>query len=616
MASNNSSSAWNEPRCLIGSAKDDQLEVDQETLLMLQKITDPVVVVGIAGLYRTGKSYLMNRLASQQHGFALGSTVQSKTKGIWIWCVPHPNRKNCSLVLIDTEGLGDVEKGNVNHDVWIFALAVLLSSTLVYNSIGTIAQQALNDLHFVTEMAEHIKIKSKQSDEDVVEFDKFFPSFIWAVRDFTLDLEINGKPVTEDDYLEHALQLKSGAGKKISDYNLPRECIRTFFPQRKCFVFPSPVDDRSLLRDLESISDGKLNSEFLQQAQTFVRHVYEMSKVKTVNGRNINGRMLGGLTSCYVEAIRNGAVPCIETAVETTAKLENNKAIQESLDLYKQRFTEIVQLPTEKMLELSDCHHRCEREASEYFMKLAIFDAEKIYYQRLMEELSIAYQNFVEENEAASREKCNSLLDSLHQKIEASFKAGIFACPGGYEKYRRDIDSLVQNYRQIPGKGVMSEEVLCEFMKRQEATSESVLKADEKLTDEARKLEEERQRAEANNREKLVAEEVLRKNEQLMVDQQKSYDEHIKRVERQAEEDRKRIQEQCEEVLEKRLKEQQKLMQEGFDSRAQAMNQEIDSLKTSIEEQKKGGGGLLDFLGGVIGSIFSPFKALNFFKKK
>lgn len=59
-------------------------------------------------------------------------------------------------------------------------------------------------------MADHIKIKSKESDDDSGEFDKFFPSFIWAVRDFSLDLEIDGKSVTEDGYLDHALQLKPG----------------------------------------------------------------------------------------------------------------------------------------------------------------------------------------------------------------------------------------------------------------------------------------------------------------------------------------------------------------------------------------------------------------------
>ncbi|EPQ20810.1 Guanylate-binding protein 6, partial [Myotis brandtii] len=43
-------------------------------------------------------------------GFPLGSTVQSETKGIWMCCVPHPSNPNHTLVLLDTEGLGDVAK--------------------------------------------------------------------------------------------------------------------------------------------------------------------------------------------------------------------------------------------------------------------------------------------------------------------------------------------------------------------------------------------------------------------------------------------------------------------------------------------------------------------------
>ena len=43
-------------------------------------------------------------------GFRLGSTVRSETKGIWMWCMPHPSKENCTLVLLDTEGLGNVEK--------------------------------------------------------------------------------------------------------------------------------------------------------------------------------------------------------------------------------------------------------------------------------------------------------------------------------------------------------------------------------------------------------------------------------------------------------------------------------------------------------------------------
>lgn len=58
-------SLWDRPRCLIENRDDVHLEVNEEVLSMLREITDPVVVVTIAGLYRSGKSYLMNRLARQ-----------------------------------------------------------------------------------------------------------------------------------------------------------------------------------------------------------------------------------------------------------------------------------------------------------------------------------------------------------------------------------------------------------------------------------------------------------------------------------------------------------------------------------------------------------------------
>lgn len=57
-----------EPVCLIENTQTKRLVVHQEALQVLSEITQPVVVVGITGLYRTGKSYLMNRLARQRKG--------------------------------------------------------------------------------------------------------------------------------------------------------------------------------------------------------------------------------------------------------------------------------------------------------------------------------------------------------------------------------------------------------------------------------------------------------------------------------------------------------------------------------------------------------------------
>uniref|UniRef100_A0A672T9H5 GB1/RHD3-type G domain-containing protein n=1 Tax=Sinocyclocheilus grahami TaxID=75366 RepID=A0A672T9H5_SINGR len=155
-------------------------------------------------------------------GFALGNTIESKTKGIWMWCVPHPCKEGHTLVLLDTEGLGDVAKGDSKNDGWIFCLAVLLSSTLVYNSRGTIDNTALKKLHYVAELAENIKIRSTEvadeEEEEDSKFVQFFPSFTWVVRDFTLELVIEGKRVTEDEYLEFALQLKKGISERHKHY--------------------------------------------------------------------------------------------------------------------------------------------------------------------------------------------------------------------------------------------------------------------------------------------------------------------------------------------------------------------------------------------------------------
>lgn len=65
---------------------------------------------------------------------------------------------------------------------------------------------------YVTELTEHIRVKANPSeDEDESsEFMRIFPSFVWAVRDFTLELKIADRHITSDEYLESALKLKKG----------------------------------------------------------------------------------------------------------------------------------------------------------------------------------------------------------------------------------------------------------------------------------------------------------------------------------------------------------------------------------------------------------------------
>lgn len=91
-----------------------------------------------------------------------------------------------------------------------------------------------------------------------------FPSFIWAVRDHHLKLEINGQVVTSQQYLEHCLTNKIGVSTAIFQYNQLRDAIRALFKERTCHVFPMPVSDPDKMNNLDSFEEWELAQEFRQ----------------------------------------------------------------------------------------------------------------------------------------------------------------------------------------------------------------------------------------------------------------------------------------------------------------------------------------------------------------
>ncbi|KAK1339832.1 hypothetical protein QTO34_018389 [Cnephaeus nilssonii] len=416
------------PVCLIENTNT-QLVVNPEALKILSAITQPVVVVAIVGLYRTGKSYLMNKLAGQKKGFSLGSTVQSHTKGIWMWCVPHPEKPNHTLVLLDTEGLGDVEKGDNQNDSWIFALAILLSSTFVYNSMGTINQQAMDQLHllpsYVTELTDKIRAKSSPDAnevEDSADFVSFFPDFVWTLRDFSLELEVNGQPISADEYLQNSLKLKQGTSPKEEKFNLPRLCIRKFFPKKKCFIFDRPTH-RKKLGQLETMHDDELDPEFVQQAADFCSYIFTNSKVKTLSGGiQVNGPRLETLVLTYVDAISSGDLPCMENAVLALAQIENSAAVQKAIAYYDQQMAQKVQLPTETLQELLDLHIVSEKEAIEVFIKNSFKDVDHLF-QKELANLVLTYVNAISSGDLPCME--NAVLASAQIENSAAVQKDV-----------------------------------------------------------------------------------------------------------------------------------------------------------------------------------------------
>jgi len=59
----------------------------------------------------------------------------------------------------------------------------------------------------VSVLAEKIRLMPADLSEDLedIGFDLAFPELLWVVRDFQLNLEVNGTRITDDNYLENAL---------------------------------------------------------------------------------------------------------------------------------------------------------------------------------------------------------------------------------------------------------------------------------------------------------------------------------------------------------------------------------------------------------------------------
>uniref|UniRef100_UPI00358FA8A7 guanylate-binding protein 1-like isoform X2 n=1 Tax=Myxine glutinosa TaxID=7769 RepID=UPI00358FA8A7 len=406
---------FREPLPFIVTDKNGGLVLVEETAAKLATISRNLVVVAIAGRYRTGKSFLLNRLAGSQHGFALGHTVQSKTKGLWIWPIPHPHDDSKYLVLLDTEGLGDVEKGSTQHDTWIFVLAMLLSSMLVFNTLSCIDRSSLQELSFVSDMSKHVRTKMASHDGVLRECEMYFPYFVICVRDFTLALEVNDKSCTPDQYMEHCFHPRSASTtmtKEAREYRHQLETLCSIFTKRKCFVFPPPTEPEKM-KILDSLDDSSLKPQFVRNMNEFASFVVESAEVKNIETSTVNGTVLVHLARKYVKAQQEGAIPCMESTFKMVVEDVNSRVCEEAFDIYHGLICEEVNMPT-SVSDIKAIHLHCWRIAIQSYKYNCVLDHENKHGKILNAEE--AFADFLEKRRSESHHI--RMMDSTLSKMD------------------------------------------------------------------------------------------------------------------------------------------------------------------------------------------------------
>lgn len=303
--------------------------VNPDAVKFLESLGDkPLAVVALAGPYRHGKSFLLNRVILEHPpgvGFQVGQTVNACTKGLHISTkvLPASNAADgdYAILVIDTEGLG-ATTADETHDSRIFSFALLLASLFIYNSKGTIDQQAISTLSVVANMTEHIRTSSDDGDGDI---GAFMPAFLWVVRDFSLALEDEaGGEITEAQYLENALQRVPGAP---DEKNKVRDTLRGYFRHRDCITMSRPCDDKAI-KTLNEQPDAVLNPAFVEQAQQLRDKLGLLARPKQACGTRVTGALLARLAKVYADAINKGAAPAIKDSWSLISADECGRAVQ------------------------------------------------------------------------------------------------------------------------------------------------------------------------------------------------------------------------------------------------------------------------------------------------
>ena len=445
-----------------------------------------VGIISLVGKYRTGKSFLLNRFLKQAkensinsnsenenikienseiknenlNGFDVGPTIKPCTKGIWIWPTPIIIKNNHSentfpSFLIDTEGLGAYDE-EINHDTKIFLIAILISSLFIYNSFGTIDENALNNLSLILNLSKNIKLRNSSFKNEEEEMGKYFPSLLWLLRDFALKLEDNeGNVITAKQYLENALMEQKGMSDVIIEKNQVRKLIKTYFPERDCFPMVRPVENENDLQNLQNLPDENIRPEFLNQCHVLTNKILKKIKPKNFNQKILSGEMLFSLIESVISSINEGAIPVIENSWKYVISTECMKNVNGIIKEYKENIMKYQKENFDKSDYFSLLENYNQTLCNELIQKFqdensGKFDDINEYVKKLKIGLNQEFKKINEENVNLLKDKYIMELDKEINKIicdkDKLTKENYITFINGLLQIKDKVDNLIPDF--------------------------------------------------------------------------------------------------------------------------------------------------------------------------
>jgi hypothetical protein len=371
--------------CLI-ECEDGVYKVTPDGAVFLNSLTEPLATIGCIGVYRSGKSALLSLLL-QGKVFKTSSSVNAQTRGIWLSRKSLKTESGMTMLIIDSEG-GGATNANVAHDTNILALTVLLSSMVLVNTLGAISKASLAQLRMVARVSQlltsHVGFEGDMR-----------PALMYILRDFSLDtVDDDGKQLTENEYLEHALHKDEGLHKQISD----------LFPIRHCVTLPRPCT-----RDADLASMENLRPEFVAQLDTLRNTLMTQTPPKKISGKTLSGPQLLAVATAVCEGINSGnAIPDLKDVWDHVAQAHALQSLRNTSEEYR-----------EQLEKLGVLEHW--ETAAAVFRPLEMFDAQLIEPSETARADAISeFQNIYMRAHKTNRTQCSQKLDSALQEFMTS----------------------------------------------------------------------------------------------------------------------------------------------------------------------------------------------------
>ena len=263
--------SWNPDSCKLETIQEDRqdhhLMLVEDALELLRSIDKPLAVLSICGPYHSGKSYFLSRLLGNPGAFQLGHSMQACTRGIWM-ATTFLECEQFATILLDTEGTDTIGASETTA-MSLLTLTTLLSSNLIYNSKKVPQKVDLDKMRCFSQLSTPLLVQRGDSmTTDAMK--KFFPCFLWLLRDVTLKItNKEGKVITPTEYL-HTRVL-------ASEYGEPTELgksLYSLFPSLECSILLIPSIKPEAIRDIVEQHD-KLKPAFKTAVTELIQQILQ-----------------------------------------------------------------------------------------------------------------------------------------------------------------------------------------------------------------------------------------------------------------------------------------------------------------------------------------------------